>query len=255
MTKSFIEQSFQKLRSAEGAFELVQNFQNIQSRESINQSIDERYKDILSQYTKELDNIGAIFHAHKSSPPIYKNYPPVAGSIAWARDLYNRAKKPILRFKVSIGCATIPSVNEAVAVPHVVIFSVGRWPCYSTGMEREARCSSATASCSVEALVFLAFLHWCATTCVRRDLVCLRPARSLKRTRPTKGCSPVLSENRSSKGIWCSRERLMPTALTYTRNGSSAWEPWPQKNSSSPSSARCQRTRANLRSKAWRVLE
>lgn len=100
MTKSFIEQSFQKLRSAEGAFELVQNFQNIQSRESINQSIDERYKDILSQYTKELDHIGAIFHAHKASPPIYKNYPPVAGSIAWARDLYNRAKKPILRFKV-----------------------------------------------------------------------------------------------------------------------------------------------------------
>lgn len=103
MTKSFIEQSFQKLRSAEGAFELVQNFQNIQSRESINQSIDERYKDILSQYTKELDNIDAIFHAHKASPPIYKNYPPVAGSIAWARDLYNRAKKPILRFKVCTG--------------------------------------------------------------------------------------------------------------------------------------------------------
>lgn len=101
MTKSFIEQSFQKLRSAEGAFELVQNFQNIQSRESINQSIDERYKDILSQYTKELDHTGAIFHAHKAAPPIYKNYPPVAGSIAWARDLYNRAKKPILRFKAS----------------------------------------------------------------------------------------------------------------------------------------------------------
>lgn len=100
MTKSFIEQSFQKLRSAEGAFELVQNFQNIQSRESINQSIDERYKDILSQYTKELDHIGAIFHAHKALPPIYKNYPPVAGAIAWARDLYNRAKRPILRFKV-----------------------------------------------------------------------------------------------------------------------------------------------------------
>jgi dynein heavy chain len=27
MTKNFIEQSFKKLRSAEGAFELVQNFQ------------------------------------------------------------------------------------------------------------------------------------------------------------------------------------------------------------------------------------
>lgn len=112
MTKSFIEQSFQKLRSAEGAFELVQNFQNIQSRESINQSIDERYKDILSQYTKELDHIGAIFHAHKAAPPIYKNYPPVAGAIAWARDLYNRAKKPILRFKVRWLGRTCPSTGK-----------------------------------------------------------------------------------------------------------------------------------------------
>jgi dynein heavy chain len=30
---------------------------------------------------------------------LYKNFPPVAGAIAWARDLYQRAKKPILRFK------------------------------------------------------------------------------------------------------------------------------------------------------------
>lgn len=128
MTKSFIEQSFQKLRSAEGAFELVQNFQNIQSRESINQSIDERYKDILSQYTKELDHIGAIFHAHKAAPPIYKNYPHVAGAIAWARDLYNRAKKPILRFKVRrlvLLCPNVRYYGDAIGT----LSSVAYWPC------------------------------------------------------------------------------------------------------------------------------
>ena len=84
MTKSFIELSFQKLRSAEGAFELVENFRNIQSRESINQQINERYKDILRQYTKELEGIHSIFDAYRDRPPIYKNYPPVAGAIAWA---------------------------------------------------------------------------------------------------------------------------------------------------------------------------
>ncbi|CAM9101409.1 unnamed protein product [Chrysoparadoxa australica] len=106
VTKSFIELSFQKLRSAEGAFELVQNFKNIQSRESINQQINERYKDILQQYTKELDHIQAIFEASKDSPPAYRNYPPVAGAVAWARDLYQRAKKPILRFKGQEGLLT-----------------------------------------------------------------------------------------------------------------------------------------------------
>ena len=51
MTKSFIEQSFTRLRSAEGAFELVENFRNIQSRDSINQQINDRYTDILQRYT------------------------------------------------------------------------------------------------------------------------------------------------------------------------------------------------------------
>ena len=103
MTRSFIEQSFQKLRSAEGAFELVENFRTIQSRESINQQINDRYKDILQQYRKELEAIHGIFDAHKARPPLYKNFPPVAGAVAWARDLYQRAKKPILRFKARDG--------------------------------------------------------------------------------------------------------------------------------------------------------
>lgn len=141
MTKSFIERSFQKLRSAEGAFELVQNFRNIQSRESINQSIDERYKDILSQYTKELDQISAIFHEYESSPPSYKNFPPVAGAIAWARDLYIRAKTPILRFKVraswrhmwsattSPGMVQIPSHFGLTGTPETVFTWTTTWMC------------------------------------------------------------------------------------------------------------------------------
>jgi dynein heavy chain len=106
MTKSFIELSFKKLRSAEGAFDLVENFRNIQSRESINQQIHERYNDILKQYTNELQHIDQIFQNNKNSPPIYKNFPPVAGAIAWALDLYQRAKKPILRFKAHEGLLT-----------------------------------------------------------------------------------------------------------------------------------------------------
>jgi len=120
MTEVFIKESFRKLRSAEGAFELVQNFQKIgvqpppppgstaaaattaaapTAGSSIKQQISGRYRDILEQYLRELATISAIFHSKKECPPIYKNFPPVAGAIAWARDLYLRAKRPILRFK------------------------------------------------------------------------------------------------------------------------------------------------------------
>ena len=126
MTEVFIKDSFRKLRSAEGAFELVQNFQKIgvnpppppnatqqmattgqlaagtvtqTAGSSIKQQISERYRDILEQYLRELTATSAIFESQKDCPPIYKNFPPVAGAIAWARDLYHRAKRPILRFK------------------------------------------------------------------------------------------------------------------------------------------------------------
>jgi hypothetical protein len=65
---------------------------------SIKQQISNRYNDILEQYVHELESIKQLFAANKEKPPLYKNYPPVAGSIAWARDLYQRAKRPILRY-------------------------------------------------------------------------------------------------------------------------------------------------------------
>ena len=115
MTEVFIKESFRKLRSAEGAFELVQNFQKIGADDSndvsssgggqpvagssIKQQISNRYDDILEQYVHELESLKRLFIANKDKPPLCRNYPPVAGSIAWARDLYQRAKRPILRFK------------------------------------------------------------------------------------------------------------------------------------------------------------
>ena len=103
LTEVFIKDSFRKLRSAEGAFELVQNFQKIggssDSGNSLKQQISDRYQDILEQYNRELDSMKKTFMSNKDCPPIYKNFPPCAGAIAWARDLYHRAKRPIIRFK------------------------------------------------------------------------------------------------------------------------------------------------------------
>lgn len=103
--------SFSYLISFIGAFELVQNFQKIgsvggpassggaSSTGSITQLVSDRYNDILEQYSRELDSIKDLFNTHKHRPLLYKNFPPIAGAIAWARDLYLRAKRPIIRFK------------------------------------------------------------------------------------------------------------------------------------------------------------
>lgn len=65
MAKQFIDASFKKLRSAEGAFDMLQNIKNIKSRESINNQLMSKWYEILEQYAKEVDIIEEIFKKHK----------------------------------------------------------------------------------------------------------------------------------------------------------------------------------------------
>ena len=52
--KHFIDESFKTLRSAEGAFDMLQNFKHIRSREAINTQMMKKFNDILLQYGKEV---------------------------------------------------------------------------------------------------------------------------------------------------------------------------------------------------------
>ncbi|KAJ1496607.1 hypothetical protein HMI55_005950, partial [Coelomomyces lativittatus] len=95
MAKLFIDTSFKKLRSAEGAFDLLQNMKNVKSRDSINSQMMSKFNDILAQYSKEVDSIDEMFRKKKDDPPLGKNQPRVAGSIQWARSLFYCIKKTI----------------------------------------------------------------------------------------------------------------------------------------------------------------
>ena len=60
----FINDSFQSLRSAEGAFEMMQNFKHIRSRDAINATMMRQLNEILSTFVKEVDNINDLFEVH-----------------------------------------------------------------------------------------------------------------------------------------------------------------------------------------------
>lgn len=53
---------------------------------------------VLEFYQKELKENKAIFEAGKDKILVSKNKPPIAGSISWARSIYQRVKSPILKF-------------------------------------------------------------------------------------------------------------------------------------------------------------
>ncbi|KAI9223372.1 dynein heavy chain and region D6 of dynein motor-domain-containing protein [Blastocladiella britannica] len=99
MAKLFIDTSFKKLRSAEGAFDLLQNIKNVKSRDSINKQMMSKFSDILAQYSKEVDAIDDMFRKARTNPPLGRNMPHIAGAIQWARSLFMRIKKTIVRFQ------------------------------------------------------------------------------------------------------------------------------------------------------------
>lgn len=96
--KIFINQSFKKLRSAEGAFDMLVRFRNIRSREAINTEMMKKFSDILTQYNREVDFVFELFVKFKFTPPLYKNNPSASGAIAWSRFLFKQIKSPIIKF-------------------------------------------------------------------------------------------------------------------------------------------------------------
>eukprot|EP00398_MALV-I-01_sp_L67-1_P000765 gene765-501_t len=104
---AFLDKSFQKLRRAEGAFQLLRKFKNIESRDKINKKMNEKFVDILTQYNHEVCRMRALFKKGVEMPPISKNSPPVSGSIMWARSIFHRVKRPVLSFK------TMPNLLES----------------------------------------------------------------------------------------------------------------------------------------------
>lgn len=109
----FLNRSFQNLRSAEGAFKLLQNFKNIESRERINKKMNEKFVAILLRYRVEVGKLKEIFQRDQENPPISKSTPPTAGAILWARSIFHRAKRPILSFKTMPHLLQLPEGQQA----------------------------------------------------------------------------------------------------------------------------------------------
>ncbi|XP_035829687.1 dynein heavy chain 10, axonemal isoform X2 [Aplysia californica] len=97
--KAFIDESFQSLRSAEGAFDMLLNFKHLRSREAINNQMMQKFRDILVQYGKEVDTMDQIFIELRDNPALNRNFPLNSGSIFWERSLFHRIKHTIIRFQ------------------------------------------------------------------------------------------------------------------------------------------------------------
>lgn len=100
-----IDDTFKDLRSSEGAFDLLNNFKNIDTLPEISTRLQQKYTDVLKSYRKELVVYRELFQQGKASYEdgrvslvISRGKPPVAGIISWAKSLMGRMKGPIVKF-------------------------------------------------------------------------------------------------------------------------------------------------------------
>jgi dynein heavy chain len=80
----------------EKAIELVSKFEAIGGA---NLDMTEKYMRIMNAYGRDLEQIRKLYQKHKADPVIPRNLPPVAGRIAWARQLYRKIEVPMKFFQ------------------------------------------------------------------------------------------------------------------------------------------------------------
>lgn len=115
-TIQLINRTFgQNLNSAAGAFDLLDNFNDVETRPMIRKEFEGKYSAVLNQYKEELHTMLRLFEENKHDPPIPKNMPPNSGAIAWARSVITRVKTPIDRFKTKPHILTGSPLGKEVA--------------------------------------------------------------------------------------------------------------------------------------------
>ena len=108
---TLITDTFKKnLNSSESAFDLLNKFKNIKTRDRIEKELLLKYTDVLGRYKEEIAEMRLMFDKNREDPPIPKNMPPNSGKICWSRSIISRIKSPIDKFKTKVEILT----NEAI---------------------------------------------------------------------------------------------------------------------------------------------
>ncbi|KAK3724620.1 hypothetical protein RRG08_041104 [Elysia crispata] len=94
--QSFMDSWFSRSLSTEKALELLDKFEAVSAAQL---DLTEKYMRVMTVYGRDLESIRKIYQKHKGDPQIPRNLPPIAGKIAWARQLYRKIETPMKIFK------------------------------------------------------------------------------------------------------------------------------------------------------------
>ena len=81
---------------------------------SLKVPLQEQYTKLLLQFGKEIDHTSKVYQKHRNEPPIGRDLPPIAGRIAWVRQLYRRIQEPMESFKKHPTILSDPDAKKVI---------------------------------------------------------------------------------------------------------------------------------------------
>ncbi|KXJ25255.1 Dynein heavy chain 5, axonemal [Exaiptasia diaphana] len=94
----FMDYSFERIPSTQRSLRLIRKFERL-NLECLKETVQEKYERILTYFGRDIETIQKIYQRHKNDPPVAWDLPPIAGKIAWARQMYRRIQEPMELFQ------------------------------------------------------------------------------------------------------------------------------------------------------------
>ncbi|KAL1498812.1 hypothetical protein AB1Y20_014117 [Prymnesium parvum] len=110
---SILNQGFDDCTTVFAAFKLMESFDGLLERDLLQSDLRRNESELIEGYAQDLRDVQQIFHQQKDisaagrylerkGPPLFHNFPPVAGSCFWVRGLKERIELPMVKLRQSM---------------------------------------------------------------------------------------------------------------------------------------------------------
>eukprot|EP00118_Oscarella_pearsei_P013119 m.101516 g.101516 ORF g.101516 m.101516 type:complete len:4701 (+) comp37133_c1_seq2:73-14175(+) len=109
--QGFLDQCFDVIISTERAMRLLRRFEGLGIPQL---KLKEKYRRILLHYARDIEAVQKLYVKHREDPPNESDLAPIAGKIAWARQLYRRIDEPMATFRQFEDLLKLPEAKAIV---------------------------------------------------------------------------------------------------------------------------------------------
>ena len=105
------------------SLKLLHALQRVFTSGNLKDDLNEKLTKIIGNYNGELSGVQDLYEKKKAGPPVTRNYPPVAGNVAWQQHLFHTIEKPM--HELQHGHARV-STASALTVPKSIVKSYNK---------------------------------------------------------------------------------------------------------------------------------